>query len=131
MKEEHEDTTSSILIFGATDPAGREYGLLKEEISLYIELGDELNAGDVEAMFLSGKRDENIKMGIVREKFMGEYVHFAKMDLTHFDGDTPIGYGLQASIFGEYKWPFILGGAAVILIVIVIAKTAVAKRKKA
>ena len=76
-----------IFLIGVTHPDGNEYGSLSDEVTLYIELGEDWDKDDLVGLFISGGEDE-------------------KLSITYMDVDTPAGKKTVAKVTIKHFSPY-------------------------
>lgn len=73
-----------IFLVEVTDPDGNEYEDFGDQVPFYIQLGEDWDKEDVNAIFISDKTDEAISVSYEDMKFPGGEGTFAKLILEHF-----------------------------------------------
>ena len=88
LDEEYKKTIDNdrvwIFLVGVTDPDGKEYVTLKDDIDLYIELGEDWDKDDISAVFISEYGDETLSVTYIDGfKYPEGNKTFAKVKLYH------------------------------------------------
>ncbi len=89
LDDEHrqniEDNKLWIFLTGVTDPDGGEYTNLNDQVSFYIQLGDDWDKDNIGAAFISAQEDEDVTAGYFDNYTCPEGEKtFAKLQLNHF-----------------------------------------------
>lgn len=98
-----------IFLTGVTGPDGKEYHILNANIPYYIQLGEDWDKNDIQALFISNNADEPIEYSYVDVEFPEGKGEFAKLILKHFSPyalydklqDNDFGKLLNESIFKD------------------------------
>ena len=88
LDEEYKKTIDNdrvwIFLLGVTDPDGKEYVRLKDNVDLYIELGEDWDKDDISAVFISEYGDETLSVTYIDGfKYPEGNKTFAKVKLYH------------------------------------------------
>ena len=74
-----------VFLTGVTNPDGGEYTDLNDQVSFYIQLGDDWDKDNIGAAFISDQEDEDVTAGFVDNHTCPEGDKpFAKLQLKHF-----------------------------------------------
>ena len=84
-KKDIEGNKLWVFLTGVTDPDGDEYTNLNDQVSFYIQLGDDWDKDNIGAAFISDQEDEDVTAGFVDNHTCPEGDKpFAKLQLKHF-----------------------------------------------
>ena len=87
VKNKIKDDLLWIFTIGVTDPDGNEYTDLSQPVNCYVELGDDWDSGDVEAVYISDKTDEAVSTKPAPEISMlidNSAATLTRLNLKHF-----------------------------------------------
>ena len=82
VKNKVKNNNMWIFLTGVTDPDGNEYTNFDGTIDYYIQIGEDWDVGDINAVFISAGKDEVLSVSYVN--FPGINSQFAKISLNHF-----------------------------------------------
>ena len=82
VKNKVKNNNMWIFLTGVTDPDGNEYTNFDGTIDYYIQIGEDWDVEDINAVFISAGKDEVLSVSYVN--FPGINSQFAKISLSHF-----------------------------------------------
>ena len=84
QKNKAEENKLWIFLTGVTDPDGNDYSTLGTPIDYYVQIGDDWDKEDINAVFISEGEDDNLNVDYKKIKSPEGITEFAKIFLVHF-----------------------------------------------
>jgi|GEM_PF-1520570 len=85
VKEKIDGEKSVMFVAGVTKADGTEYGALGQPVELYVQIGEDWDINDTEAVFIGLEEDEELRTEFVEKVVPGDDdSRFVKLEIAHF-----------------------------------------------